>query len=382
MSVILFWARSCALFLCLLLSGCGGNSSSRNDSAEHIGSTEGVCHRTESGINWAALQTTRCEFLSDYGLFTGAPNNFANSLGIPYELSNELFTDHARKYRYIYLPEDNKKMGFEEQKALDFPVGTALMKILALPAFSTAEADEDIIEVRLMVRRHNGWIFIPYVWDETINDARLTNLGSTTPAYFTHQGQILEFDYESPTRQRCEQCHQKTHDKQLSFVPIGPKTRYLNRTVKIDGNTVNQLEHWQALGLIDLPSPASSLPSAPNWRDKNLNLHQRAKAYLDINCAYCHNDSGSAALSGLRLEYERSSLDYNHGICNSAHGWRGGGFDIWPGRGDKSSIPLRMELSGATDRMPPIGRAVADKEAVALIRQWIDAMPLQECASG
>lgn len=84
----------------------------------------------------------------------------------------------------------------------------------------------------------------------------------------------------------------------------------------------------------------------------------------------------------MRLEYWRTSLDYSHGVCNIAHGWRGGGFDIWPGRGDKSSIPLRMELSEATDRMPPIGRAVADKEAVALIREWIDAMPLQECVSG
>lgn len=87
-------------------------------------------------------------------------------------------------------------------------------------------------------------------------------------------------------------------------------------------------------------------------------------------------------LSGLRLEYWRTQIDYSHGVCNSAHGWRGGGYDIWPGQGNKSSLPLRMELSEAIDRMPPIGRVVTDEDAVSLIRLWIDSMPPKECISG
>jgi hypothetical protein len=43
-------------------------------------------------------------------------------------------------------------------------------------------------------------------------------------------------------------------------------------------------------------------------------------------------------------------------------------------------MPLRMTLSGAPDRMPPLGRSLVDLEAVELIKQWIDAMPYKECA--
>lgn len=381
MPIVPLWARFCAPFLLLLLSACGGSSSSPSDNT-HTGSTSGICHNQQPRINWSALEQARCEFLSDYGLFSGAPNDFSSSLGIPYELNNQLFTDHARKYRYIYLPKDAEKIGYQEHSALDFPLGTVLVKVLALPSIDTQQAAENIIEVRLMVHKEDGWIFIPYIWDSSINDGRLSFAGRDVHAHFTHQGEQLDFTYEVPTLQRCGQCHQQQQEQQLSFIPIGPKVRYLNHQVKRQGQTVNQLEHWQALNILDLPAAAKDLPAAPNWQQQDADLQLRAKAYLDINCAYCHNDAGAAALSGLRLEYERTQLDYNHGICNSSHGWRGGGFDIWPGRGDESSIPLRMELSGATDRMPPIGRAVADKEAIALIRQWISAMPLIECTSG
>ena len=132
--------------------------------------------------------------------------------------------------------------------------------------------------------------------------------------------------------------------------------------------------------LSGLPDSLSEIDAAPDWRDETKNLSNRAKAYLDINCAHCHRAEGAASLSGLKLEYARKAIDYNHGVCNSAHGWRGGGFDIWPGSSSQSSLVERMTLSPAPDRMPPLGRSLVDVDAVELIKQWIDAMPYQECA--
>lgn len=373
-----------ALFIVSLIiafSGCGGSSNNKSkESTEPPTTNRGVCVQNISGINWPALLEKRCELLSDYGLFTGLPNNPNESLGLYYELSNELFIDHARKYRYIYLP-PNTTLNANQEGHLDFPIGSILVKVIALPTTSTSSAEERIAEVRLMVLRDNGWIFIPYVWDETLKDARLNPSGSLIPASFFANEKQLNFIYESPSQNRCEQCHQNRTEGTLTFVPIGPKVRLLNRSIEIESQTVNQLEHWQTQGIIDLPKDVTDLPATPSWRDETFSLQQRAKAYLDINCAYCHTDHGAAALSGLRLEYSRT-LGYNHGVCNSSHGWRGGGYDIWPGRGDISSIPLRMELDEATDRMPPIGRVVADEEAILLIRQWIDSMPLRNCSSG
>lgn len=386
MRVIILIGRICALLTVLTLVACGSDSASsdpNNSSSNHKTDRPNpiVCNQNDQEINWQALETVRCNLLSDYGLFNSAPNQIkASKGGIHYQLNSELFSDHARKYRYIYLPE-NTKIGYQQDDSLDFPVGTVLVKVFALPSISTADASEHIVEVRLMVRRQSGWIFIPYVWDETSQDAYLAIGGSKTPVRFQHNGEQLDFDYESPSLQRCGSCHQVKKNEKTAFLPIGPKIRHLNRSINVNNKEVNQLEYWQSLGLIDLPAAAKNLPYAPNWRDNTKPLQDRAKAYLDINCAHCHNPYGAAALSGLRLEYTRANIDRSHGVCNSSHGWRGGGFDIWPGHGKESSIPRRMEMNEATDRMPPIGRAVSDDEAVLLIQEWIDSMPEVQCSS-
>lgn len=383
-----FIGRTCALLLTCFLVACGGSDSTDThddtlDSSNIINrDNPNICNQTNTAINWPALESVRCNSLSDYGLFNGQPNQVNSSTsGIHYQLNSELFSDYARKYRYIYLPKQDSKISYKQDDSLELPVGTVLVKVFALPSISTNHKSENIIEVRLMVQRDNGWIFIPYVWDETTQDGYLAIGGSTAPVRFEHNGEPLEFNYESPTLLRCGNCHQVAKENKLTFLPIGPKIRHLNRTITVDNQEVNQLEHWQSLGLIELPKAAKDLPYAPGWRDTSKSLQDRAKAYLDINCAYCHNPYGAAALSGLRLEYTRKSLDRSHGVCNSSHGWRGGGFDIWPGRGAESSIPKRMGLDGATDRMPPIGRVVSDDEAIDLLIEWIDSMPEVQCSS-
>lgn len=379
-----FGGRACALWLLVLLAitACGGKDSG-NQQADSQAAANNVCVTDTAGINWQALASQRCQRLSQYKLFTAAPNQPAlQQRGQPFELGSTLFTDHARKYRYFFLPQ-GKKIQYNASDIVGFPTGTVLAKVFTVPTSDTAESAERIVEVRLMVLRENGWIFIPYRWDEATQDGILAIAGEQQPVAFDHNGKSLSFDYQVPSLLRCQSCHQQTlPDGGVQFQPIGPSIRHLNQTISVNGQAINQIQHWQNLGLITLPENVSpqQMPYAPDWRDQSQALKQRAKAYLDINCAHCHNDRGAAALSGLRLEFWRQEIDYNHGVCNSAHGWRGGGFDIWPGRSDLSSLPLRMQLNGATDRMPPIGRTLADDEANQLIRQWIDSLPYQDCA--
>lgn len=401
-----------ALFSVYLLLSCGADNTTPADqtSQPSVTGNDPLCATPGTDINWPALASSRCQRLSDYRLFTGMPDNPENldesSDGIHYQLNSELFSDHARKQRYLFIP-DNQKAVFDANEVFQFPQGTVLVKVFSLPTVSTAHPDSEIMEVRLLIHRAHGWVFIPYVWNPSIQDAELAIAGSRQPVSFSHQYQSqqyqstqyqlqqnqslqalaqqpqaqeqqLNFNYESPSQLACESCHRKDTDTGVVFSPIGPKARHLNRNIIIDGQAVNQLEYWQQRGIISLPD--RPLPFAPDWRDTTYPLQQRAKAYLDINCAHCHSDQGAAALSGLRLEYGRE-VGYLHGVCNSAHGWRGGGYDIWPGLGSESSIPLRMELNEAKDRMPPIGRQVSDDEAVDLIREWIDSLPYQECAA-
>ena len=108
-------------------------------------------------------------------------------------------------------------------------------------------------------------------------------------------------------------------------------------------------------------------------------LTARAKGYIDINCAHCHNPQGFASISGLRLGFDVDHTTFEYGICKQPPGWDGGpnglAYDIVPGNGERSIIHERQILSSAKDRMPPIGREVVHQEGVALIKQWIDSLP-------
>lgn len=372
------------LCLALVLTGCVADDNKQsshhaiNEPVYELGpNNPEACESLGQGINKnALLNSPPCLRLSDYRLFKDKnnPRSLPNYPGFSYQLNSALFSDYAQKYRYIFLPEDSKgelqPMTYRVNKSFEFPLGTVLVKVFALPDNTEHLQTNHIVEVRLLIYRENGWLALPYIWNEELQDGYFSSRGTVIPHQLKQGKNTIDLYYRVPTYASCGNCH----NVGSGLTPIGTKTRHLNKN--------HQLQQWAAAGLLnELPEDNASLIIAPNWRDTSAPLQQRAKAYLDINCAHCHNDNGAAALSGLRLEYWRN-LGYSHGVCNSAHGWRGGGFDIWPGRGDDSSLPLRMELNGAADRMPPIGRSVADDEAVALIRAWIDTLPAQDCASG
>jgi uncharacterized repeat protein (TIGR03806 family) len=369
------------LLLTLLLIACGSEPNGDDDAISvdpEVGENNELC-KNSGGINWQALLATECQKLSDYNLFNDStdPRYGARIGGVNYQLNSELFTDHARKYRYVFMS-PGTQASFVDTEVLNFPVGSAFVKVFALPE-DTSEPEENIIEVRLMIHRSSGWVGLPYVWDDEVQDGYLDLSGESVPFNMLHKGEVYSDYYTVPTYGSCRNCHQYNGSMTL----IGPKARLLNKQIMIEGESINQLLYWQQKGLLaegGLPSNISGVEYAPDWRDETESLADRAKAYLDINCAHCHRPEGSASLSGLKMEFGRKDIDYDHGVCNSAHGWRGGGFDIWPGDSDNSSMPLRMTLSGAPDRMPPLGRSLVDLEAVELIKQWIDAMPYKECA--
>lgn len=337
------------------------------------------CIHNQSGINELAIATEKCNWLSDYGLFDtlNSMDIITQSSGIKYELNSALFTDYSDKNRFIFLP-SNSTIEYQDLNTFVFPVNSVIVKVFSLKQTQKNK----IIEIRLLIKRESGWIFLPYIWLDEKQDAFLYRNGLQLQTDVMQSNTPHSFNYQIPSHANCGECHQtKDGNGEISFQPIGPKARHLNKIIEYQGSFINQLSLWQEKGwLINLPSDVTSIDTAPNWRDDSINLQDRAKAYLDINCAHCHNQNGSAALSGLRLEYWRKSISHAHGVCNSSHGWRGGGFDIWPGRGEISSIPIRMRHVDAKDRMPPIGRSLVDEEAAQLVSDWIDTLPLESCA--
>ena len=123
----------------------------------------------------------------------------------------------------------------------------------------------------------------------------------------------------------------------------------------------------------------SAAPKIANWTNPgDATLEDRARAYLDVNCAHCHNEQGAADTSALNLNIE-ADLDRNFGICKPpvAVG-RGSGnrpYDIYPGRPEESILLFRMENADPAIAMPELGRASNHTEGIAVVRDWINGLP-------
>jgi uncharacterized repeat protein (TIGR03806 family) len=365
--------------LILTLLGCGSSSDIEVEPPSGSSCEYDKSAQTINSVQWDKLLTINATLLSEYQLFENPsnPTDRPRSPGISYHLNSTLFTDHASKYRFLFIP-PGCAADFNATDSFDFPIGTTLIKNFSMPSNTSnlGIEHETLLETRLLIKRQTGWIAVPYIWDESLQDGVFRVIGNTQERPVIHNDVALLANYSIPSRGQCLICH----SSEAGTVPIGLKARHLNQSIIYNDQIINQLELWKKLKLLsNLPENSSNIEKIPNWKDETQPLHNRAKAYLDINCAHCHSDEGAGALSGLRLEYWRP-LGRDHGVCKTSQGWRGGYFDIWPGDSENSGIPKRIRHTEAKDRMPPIGRSLVDEEAAQLISDWIDAMEYEVCS--
>jgi uncharacterized repeat protein (TIGR03806 family) len=163
------------------------------------------------------------------------------------------------------------------------------------------------------------------------------------------------------------------------MTPIGPKARHLNRDFAYREGTENQLIHWSRRGVLSgAPSPAEA-PRLAVWDDPHSGtLDARARAWLEINCAHCHNPEGPARNSGLDLmAAQRHPTAFGVLKPPVAAGIGSGGlaYDIVPGQPGQSILAYRIASTHPGVMMPELGKRLVHEEGVALIRQWIAAMP-------
>lgn len=307
------------------------------------------------------------DLLSDYHFFEGdldnlTPNTAAGVL--PYDLNTPFFSDYAQKKRFIYVPE-GQQIKYQEDRVLELPVGSVLIK-----HFYYNEIN--FIETRLLIRQENEWLPETYIWDEDGKEARRSVLGETRSLSVSIAGETQVFNYLIPNQNQCKNCHAFEGVSQ----PIGPAVSNLNRSYEYEEGTQNQLEKWIETGILEA-HPLDESPSYPDFEQGNGSLDSRARAYLAVNCASCHQRDGSAANSGLYLEYDNQdslSIGFNKTPVAAGDGSGGFRYVIDPGNANESILLYRMNSGDIETRMPEIGRELIHEEGVALIRQWIDAM--------
>ncbi|UXX78928.1 hypothetical protein N7E81_16350 [Reichenbachiella carrageenanivorans] len=315
-------------------------------------------------IQYASVGKTR---LSDYGFFEGRLADLKPSEQVmPYELNTPLFSDYALKKRFIYLPK-GEKIGYQEKNVLDFPVGTVLIKNFYYSARQLGNIADKILETRLLIHERDGWKALPYIWNTQQTEAYLEITGGLLPTSLQNKGVV---HYTVPDMNQCKSCH----DKSGTMTPIGPTVRQLNR--KAVASDTNQMLLLADKGWIGLPD--HTLPQLAVWNDPaSGSLNERARAYLDINCAHCHNDQGPAKNSGLNLTYFETD-PYRLGVNKKpVAAGRGSGnlkYGIVPKKPGGSILIHRMQTTEPGTMMPELGRSLPHDEGIALIREWIEKM--------
>ena len=106
-------------------------------------------------------------------------------------------------------------------------------------------------------------------------------------------------------------------------------------------------------------------------------IDDRARAWMEVNCAHCHNPIGSARASGLDLRLSQRDPG-QYGVFKSpvaaGKGTGGRRYDIVPGKPDESILMYRLETDEAGARMPSLARSMVFHESNELIREWITSL--------
>ncbi len=230
--------------------------------------------------------------LSDYGFFAGQLKDLSPAGRVhPYELATPLFTDYTVKKRFIALPE-GAVMQYTDTGALGFPDGTYLIKNFA---YRDSTGKEILLETRLLHKdpADGLWKVMNYKWNAEQTEAEKWITGAQVPITLTDDaGQKIPTHYQIPNTNDCKRCHASGG----KLIPIGPKSRNVNH--------LGQLEKWAAAGIMAGVPDLSTVEKFPVWNDSaHYSVNQRARAYLDVNCAHCHTKGGDADNTGLFLEY-------------------------------------------------------------------------------
>lgn len=309
--------------------------------------------------------------LSDYKFFKGELKNQEPSYGVlPYEPASQLFTDYAKKKRFIWMPAGQKMTYNGDYNVFNFPNKSVLIKNFYYETMTTGSAKQ-ILETRVMIFKNGEWIFAEYQWNEEQTEAFLITEGAFKDITFTHNGQVISTTYRLPHNTECFICH-KSDSKSK---PIAPKPQNLNFTYNYADGPKNQLTKLIEFGYLENNLPPN-ISSTIDYRDTTKSLEMRVRSYLDINCGHCHIALGDCDYrTNLRLSFHETANIQKMGVCVTPDEEIPGQTKvIFPGRPERSVMYFRMNSIQQNEMMPKVGRTIVHQEGLQLLEQYINTL--------
>ena len=328
----------------------------------------------ESPVNFD-ISNVPFQTLSEYNFYEGNMADLNPVYGVvPYALINPLFSDYAKKKRFIWMPSDVSATYQSDYEVLDFPEGTVLIKNFYYENM-LPDGNSKVLETRLMINKPEGWIFANYVWNEDQTEATFDLNGSFQAFEWVQSGVTKSVNYRIPAGPECHTCHKIG---EVPF-PIGPKPRNLNTDFGYSEGVMNQLEKLVDMGYLEDNLPGV-IDRAVRWNDPSASLNERVRSYVDVNCAHCHQEEAHCAYRPIRFDYLSTADPVNLGICVEPDNDLGAGLThiVSPANLLRSVMYYRLNSTDEAVRMPLLGRTLLHDEGVNLIEQWISNLE-SEC---
>lgn len=329
---------------------------------------DGQIHRLVESSTSAAPRAEFPSRLSQTGIFADTGRLIPAPGVLPYAINAGLWSNGALVRRHLALsgaqaitPDPEK----DEHWLL--PDGSAVARTLEFPTPMGSQK----IETQVMYREKGAWQFYTYAWNAGQTDAELVSEGGETRDIAVAPTRSWRFS----GRSECAICH----TAQTHFT-IGLTTPQLNCDVDLSsvGRPVaNQITSLTDAGLLRLPVATKDLDSKAktNPMDLHASVENRARSYLDINCAHCHRAGGVGGRAAFQLiesiPLAKAGLIDGQPLVPLLGP---ASKIITPGHPERSEIFHRITLKEG-GRMPLIGSEVADGDGISLLRKWILEMP-------
>ncbi len=339
--------------------------------------------------------------LSQTGIFRDLTSLTPGPGVIPYDINVPSWSDGARTQRWMMLPGNGSSTDPTKDRIIvkpglpwAFPTGSVFVTHFDWVPDQTTPSRVRRLETRVLVRDKNGSVYgLTYKWNAEGTDATLVERQEEEVLKMRRtDGSSIQQAYEYAAPDQCVVCH-----NDAAGGVLGINYRQLNRLIRYADNQtpVNQVRAWNDASLLskslDEPKALSPLNLAwvppvlpiPFWsiarggrltslHDNASTLQDRARAYLDANCASCHApgianadwDARSATpiaqqhLIGARPRVPRAGTTYI----------------VKPGAPNESLLYLRLSTLDPALRMPPIGRNAIDEDGARLIAAWIESL--------
>lgn len=270
---------------------------------------------------------------------------------------------------------DGNAMNFED---FDLDAFTAFLleggNVLAIQGLNNGIGSSDMLILPELlagtVNTIEGVYGVSYKWNEAGTEASLVGSGGENVDLMVDTGEEVRLQtWNIPSRASCIICHTPQAGHALSF-----HTRQLNRDGILEGTSGNLINLLYGSGYLDtLPGSPASLPRHVAPDEADYSLEARVRSYLAVNCAYCHQDPGTALPSAWEGNHHLT-LDETGIINGIALAGTQNPADrlIVPGNPDRSVILNRVAATNGYTRMPALATNELDEAGIQLLTAWIN----------